>query len=46
MNLYRVGRGAYAVMVLETDQSVDEKIVCDIEKIKGIIKVTYFDGEQ
>ncbi|MCR5763877.1 MAG: L-serine ammonia-lyase, iron-sulfur-dependent subunit beta [Treponema sp.] len=46
MNLYRVGRGSYAVMVLETDQSVCESIVSKIERIQGVIKVTYFDGEE
>lgn len=46
MNLYRVGRGSYAVMVLETDQSVGENLIDEIEKIKGVIKVTYFEGEE
>ncbi|MBR1913013.1 MAG: L-serine ammonia-lyase, iron-sulfur-dependent subunit beta [Treponema sp.] len=44
MNLYRVGKGSYAVMVLETDQSVGEHIAFEIEKMQGVIKVTYFEG--
>ena len=46
MNLYRVGRGSYAVMVLETDQSIDENLISEIEKLDGVIKVTYFSGEE
>jgi L-serine dehydratase len=46
MNLYRVSRGSYAVMVLETDQKISSDIVNTLENISGVIKVTYFDGEK
>ena len=46
MHLSRVSRGSYAVMVLETDQKLPAIILSEIESFKGIIKVTYFDGEE
>ena len=46
MHLSRVSRGSYAVMVLETDQKLPSGILSEIESYKGIIKVTYFDGEE
>lgn len=45
MHLNRVSRGDYAVMVLETDQKISREILCQIEKCKGVIKVTYFDED-
>lgn len=44
MQLYRERRGANAVMVLETDQPIPDKVVEYLENIEGIIKVTYFNG--
>lgn len=46
MHLSRVSRGSYAVMVIETDQKLPSGILSEIESYKGIIKVTYFDGEE
>lgn len=43
MQLYRNRRGGYAVMVIESDQSLPLEIVQDLERITGIIKVTYIN---
>ena len=44
MQLYRERRGEYAVMVLETDQSIPDNAIAWLEHLEGIIKVTYFNG--
>ena len=44
MQLYRSGPGGYAVMVLETDQSVPPELVLHITNCEGVIKVAYVDG--
>lgn len=44
MQLYREKRGAYAVMVLETDQQIPVKALEWLKHLEGIIKVTYFPG--
>ena len=41
MQLYRNERGGYAVMVIESDESIPSEIVSTIEHYKGVIKVTY-----
>ncbi len=45
MHLYRNSKGGYAVMVLETDQHICDELIKKIENHKGIIKVTYINGE-
>lgn len=44
MQLYREKKGAYAVMVIETDQPIPEQSLAWLEHLEGIIKVTYFPG--
>lgn len=44
MQLYRERKGAYAVMVIETDQLIPEDAVKWLEHLEGVIKVTYFNG--
>ena len=44
MQLYRNERGGYAVMVLEVDQCIPSLIVNKIQKLDGVIKVTYING--
>lgn len=44
MQLYRNERGGYAVMVIETDQSIPPDIINKIEQYSGVIKVTYVNG--
>lgn len=44
MLLYRERRGEYAVMVIETDQSIPDNAIAWLEHLEGIIKVTYFNG--
>jgi len=44
MQLYRNERGGYAVMVIETDQSILPDIINKIEQYSGVIKVTYVNG--
>lgn len=48
MQLYRSKRGGYAVMVLETDQSIPAECIKWLEHLEGVIKVTYLnmDAEQ
>lgn len=41
MQLYRSGRGGRAVMVLECDQEIPEDGIKWLEKIEGVLKVTY-----
>lgn len=43
LNLYRDKRGGYAVMIVETDQSIPESIVKWLEHLEGVIKVTYIN---
>lgn len=44
MQLYRHQKGGFAVMILETDQDVPQNILDMIEKLNGIIKVTYLEA--
>lgn len=44
MQLYREKRGAYAVMVVETDQQIPKKALEWLEHLEGIIKITYYPG--
>ena len=46
MQLYRENRGEYAVMVIETDQSVPEEGLKWLENVEGVLKITYYDGER
>ena len=43
LNLYRDKRGGYAVMIVETDQPIPERVVKWLEHLEGIIKVTYIN---
>lgn len=43
MQLYREKRGEYAVMVVETDQSIPKEALTWLEHLEGVIKVTYVD---
>lgn len=43
MQLCRDKRGGYAVMVIETDESVDAHTIEQLEQLEGIVKVTYID---
>lgn len=45
MQLYRDKRGGYAVMVIETDQSIPMEAIRWLERLEGIIKVTYINTE-
>lgn len=45
MQLFRDKRGGYAVMVIETDEKVPVESVRWLERLKGIIKVTYINVE-
>lgn len=42
MQLYRASRGGYAVMVIECDQEVPQESIRWLERLEGIVKVTYF----
>ncbi len=44
MQLYRQEKGGFAVMILETDQDVPQKIIDEAQKLEGIIKVTYLQA--
>ena len=46
MQLFRNERGGYAVMVIESDESIPSKIISSIENFEGVIKVTYINPEQ
>lgn len=41
MQLYRLQRGADAVMVIECDKEIPKEVVDDLEGLKGIVRVTY-----
>ena len=41
MQLYRDGRGGKAVMVVECDQEVPKEGIEWLERVEGILKVTY-----
>lgn len=41
MQLYRANRGGNAVMVIECDQEVPQESISWLERMEGIIKVTY-----
>lgn len=43
LNLYRNHRGGYAVMIVESDQTVPRQVLDWIAHLEGIIKVTYLD---
>lgn len=43
LNLYRDKRGGYAVMVIETDQSVPTESIKWLEHLEGVLKVTYLE---
>lgn len=43
MQLYRDKRGGYAVMVIETDDTIPEDSIQWLEHLPGILKVTYMD---
>jgi L-serine dehydratase len=43
LQLYREKKGGHAVMVIESDQPVDESAIKWLEKQKGITKVTYIN---
>ncbi|MGE4352859.1 MAG: L-serine ammonia-lyase, iron-sulfur-dependent subunit beta [Oscillospiraceae bacterium] len=43
MQLYRDVRGGYAVMVIETDEPIPAEIISVLERIDGILKVTYLN---
>jgi L-serine dehydratase len=46
MQLYRDRRGGLAVMVLESDQPVDPRVVDELRRQPGIVGVTYFNMEE
>lgn len=46
MHLYRAKRGGFAVMVMETDQSVPEQTVRQLEAVPDIHKVIYINMEE
>lgn len=41
MQLYRSGKGGRAVMVVECDQEIPEEGIRWLERVEGILKVTY-----
>ncbi|MCD8019301.1 MAG: L-serine ammonia-lyase, iron-sulfur-dependent subunit beta [Clostridiales bacterium] len=43
MSLYRDRRGGKAVMVIETDQPIPEESLKWLERLEGVIKVTYIN---
>lgn len=46
MHLYRDKRGGFAVMVLETDQTIPEEAISTLKELKGIKKVIYINVEE
>ncbi len=44
MRLFRGERGTQAVMIIESDQAIPREIIDRLEKINGILKVTYIPG--
>lgn len=45
MQLHRAERGGNAVMVLECDQEVPQKVIEGLTLLEGILKVTYLGGK-
>ena len=45
MQLYRKKRGGEAVMVIECDECVPENTINELEKLDGIMKVSYYSPE-
>jgi len=45
MQLYRKNRGGEAVMVIECDECIPEHIINELEKLDGIMKVSYYSPE-
>ena len=45
MQLYRNTRGGYAVMVVECDQNIPAESLLELQKMDGIIKVTYLNTD-
>ncbi len=43
LNLYRNKKGGYAVMIIETDQEVPPDALKWLERVEGVIKVTYLN---
>lgn len=43
LNLYRNKKGGYAVMVVETDQSIPKESIKWLEHLEGVLKVTYLE---
>jgi len=43
LNLYRSKKGGYAVMILETDQEIPPEALEWLERVEGVIKVTYLN---
>lgn len=46
MQLHRNIRDGYAVMVLECDQPIPQKLIKDLENAEGIIRVTYINTDE
>ena len=44
LQLYRSTRGQMAVMVVECDQPIPPDGLAWLERVEGVLKVTYFDG--
>lgn len=44
MQLYRHERGGFAVMILETDQDIPQKVIEETKRINGILKVSYLQA--
>lgn len=45
MHVYRDKRGGCAVMVIETDQTIPEQSLKWLERLEGVLKVTYIDAQ-
>ena len=45
MQLYRKKRGGEAVMVIECDEKVPQETIDELEKLEGILKVSYYSPE-
>lgn len=43
LNLYRNKKGGYAVMIVETDQEIPSDALKWLERVEGVIKVTYLN---
>ncbi len=46
LNLYRDKRGGYAVMIVEVDQEIPRDTIKWLERLEGVIKVTYLDTNE